>query len=230
MSNTWIVIPAYQPSNSLITLIDQLLQKQLNHIVVVNDGSDAFCNFVFQNIKNKNIVLLNHSKNQGKGAALKTAFRYLIENAGDFIGVVTADADGQHLANDIAMMVNELIQNPQHFQLGLRTFDANIPKRSYFGNVLTQKIFYRLYKKKVNDTQTGLRGIPISLLPLLCQIKSNGYGFELEMLIVAAKRGVVFDEHPIKTVYIDENKNSHFNPIVDSVKVYWVFIRYLFDK
>lgn len=228
MDEVCVVIPAYNPSDKLLTLIDLLNQKQLNNIIVINDGSYLEYNPIFTALKNKNIILLEHSKNKGKGAALKTAFQYILDHSAlNDIGIVTADADLQHIETDIVMMCKQLKKNPHHLHLGVRTFQKNIPWRSLIGNKLTQFFYHLFYRQNITDTQTGLRGIPYSFLPLLCEIQDNGYEFELSMLILAKKNNIICEQHSITTVYIDNNKASHFNPLIDSIKIYWVMFRYL---
>ena len=226
MEEVCIVIPAFNPSDKLLTLIDSLNQKQLNNIIVINDGSNAIYNPIFTTLKNKNIILLEHEKN--KGAALKTAFHYILNNPIlNDIGIVTADADLQHIETDIVMMCDQLKKNPDHLHLGVRTFQKNIPWRSLIGNKLTQFFYQLFYRQNITDTQTGLRSIPRKLLPLLCNIHNNGYEFELSMLILAKKNNIICEQHPITTVYIENNNSSHFNPLIDSIKIYWVMFRYL---
>ena len=229
MEEVCIVIPAYNPSEKIHALIDALQFKKLTRIIVINDGSDAIFNTIFTALKNKNVTLLSHEKNKGKGAALKTAFHYIL-NQSDFncLGVVTADADLQHLDADIKMIVNQLKKNPHHLHLGVRAFEKNIPLRSLIGNRLTQFLYHLFFRQKITDTQTGLRAIPHTLLQKLCDIKNNRYEFELSMLILARKNNITCEQHPITTVYIDGNKDSHFNPLIDSVKIYWVLFRGLF--
>lgn len=227
MDEICIVIPAYNPSHKIEALVDALQSNHLNHIIIVNDGSDVSYHPIFAELKNKNITLLSHEKNKGKGAALKTAFRFILDNQLHYTGVVTADADLQHLDSDIIMMCAQLQKNPHHLHLGVREFKKNIPLRSLFGNQLTQWLYQLFFKQKISDTQTGLRGIPIALLPMLCDIKNNGYEFELSMLIELKNRNIICEQHPITTVYIDNNNASHFNPLIDSIKIYWVMFRYL---
>lgn len=76
---------------------------------------------------------------------------------------------------------------------------------------------------KINDTQTGLRGIPASLLPDLIKLKTTGYDFELDMLIFAKEKHYDVKEIPITTVYENSNSSSHFNPVLDSLRIYFFF-------
>lgn len=176
----------------------------------------------------EHITILHHAVNLGKGQALKTAFNYVLTqfqvSPG---GVVTCDSDGQHLVEDILKVTKQLLHHPNTLWLGSRQFDLDVPLRSRFGNTLTRKIFEWLIGQKLMDTQTGLRGIPIHFLPELLQTTSTGYDFELDMLIKAAKRKVQIKEIPITTVYENNNQSSHFNPIIDSFKIYFVFLRFL---
>ena len=97
-----IVIPAYQPAAKLVDLV-QDLSGDGRAIVIVDDGSSTQCREVFSRAAAlPNVTLLAHAINLGKGQALKTAFNHVLLTAGaDAVGVVTADADGQHLAVDI---------------------------------------------------------------------------------------------------------------------------------
>lgn len=222
-----IIIPAYKPDSTLISLIQDLITKQQS-IIVVNDGSGQHYTHIFAELeKMTSVTVLHHAVNLGKGQALKTAFNYFLTHYQDCPGVVTADADGQHLSIDIQKIAEELAQNPLSLILGARTFKKGVPFRSRFGNNLTRLIFRALIGQSLQDTQTGLRGIPRHFLQVLLKTSSSGYDFELDMLISASKRKIKINEIPISTVYKDENKSSHFNPLIDSFKIYFVFFRFL---
>ncbi|MCP3873975.1 MAG: glycosyltransferase [Desulfobacteraceae bacterium] len=223
-----VVIPAYQVDKRLITLVDQLLKEAYPLIVVVNDGSDADCDPIFKSLDKKDhVTVLHHAANLGKGQALKTAFNYVLLEKADNMGVVTVDADGQHLSTDVLKISHNMAKNPDSLCLGFREFKGKIPLRSRIGNVLTKLIFRFLIGKKIMDTQTGLRAIPIGFLPQLLQIKSTRYEFELEILVIACQQKIEIMQIPIETIYEKNNPTSHFNPLFDSIKIYFVFIRFL---
>jgi putative flippase GtrA len=170
--------------------------------------------------------VLAHSKNRGKGRALKTGIRYYLEHSpAESSGIVTADADGQHHANDIASVL-ETGRKRNGLVLGIRQFSRSVPFRSRFGNALTRFTFHAFVGRNLEDTQTGLRFIPRQLLPKLLRITYDRYEYELAMLIHAVKSGLPVIETPIRTIYIDNNASSHFKPVVDSLKVYSVFLRF----
>lgn len=224
-----ILIPAYQPNDNLVTLIKSLREIQSRQrIIVVDDGSDLDKQKIFSRIQAFNIELLRHEKNKGKGQALKTGFRYwLATSHANELGIVTADADGQHLPQDILRLSTAFMQGPSDLYLGKRAFNkVPIPWRSRFGNKLTKYILRLFSNAVLEDTQTGLRVIPRKLLLPLLNSHARGYEFELEMLLIADDRHVNIQEIPIKTVYFDNNRSSHFNPLIDSIKIYFVFIRF----
>lgn len=230
MSTIAVAIPAYNPDEKLIQLVEGLTNQLPYLIVIVDDGSKEECKPIFDALKKFNVVLLRHDTNRGKGAALKTAFNYLIKNTPDLVAVITADADFQHSISDIEMIAHESLRQPQMMHLGVREFEKDVPLRSLFGNKITRWAYRTVAKQDISDTQTGLRGIPRVLLESLCEIKYDGYEFELEMLFIARDRGVGCVEHKIKTIYYEGNKGSHFRPLIDSIKIYWVLSRYTMNS
>ena len=225
-----IVIPAYEPTPTLVDLVADL-GRDGRTIVVVDDGSSPGCADTFNRTAAlPNVVLLRHAVNLGKGQALKTAFnQVLLHTPPDAVGVVTADADGQHLAADIRRVAERLERTDATgpaLILGSRTFAKEVPLRNRFGNVLTRGVFKLVIGRGLGDTQTGLRGIPRSFLPELMRLETGRYEFELEMLVRATARDMTIEELPIATVYGDFAK-SHFNPLRDSLRIYFVFLRFV---
>ena len=221
------IIPAFNPPQELVGFVRQLAASEFAKIIVVNDGSTRQCDSVFQAIEGiQKVTLLRHAINLGKGAALKTAFNHACCYFGDHIGVVTIDADGQHLLEDALEVADVLKNHPENLVMGVRTFGKNVPLRSKVGNILTSFLFRLLIGQKLSDTQSGLRGIPKSFLPRLLKIGSNGFEFELDTLLTWKYTGRQIIEQPIQPVYIKGNESSHFNPIMDSMKIYFVLFRF----
>jgi glycosyltransferase involved in cell wall biosynthesis len=223
-----IVIPAYKPSPSLTEFIDSLCASCACRVVVVDDGSGPSYEFIFEEIEARgNATVLRHLGNQGKGAALKTAFRFVLQNDQQPAGVITADADGQHLVEDIQRVRQAFENKPSALFLGVRTFKTGVPLRSLVGNVMTRAIFQLVSGSRVSDTQTGLRAIPTGFLRELIGKTANGYEFESEMLLAAVTKGIPILEQEIDTVYIDGNRSSHFRPLIDSAKVWYTLFRFV---
>ncbi len=227
----WVLIPAYQPSVVLEDVVSALIAGGFDRILIVNDGSAASCTPIFKNLAgNEKITVLHHAVNMGKGAALKTGINFFLLNAANGVpGLITADADGQHLPEDILRVADRANERPDKLLIGARQFDSAhpVPLRSRLGNVLTRNIFGLLAGRKLSDTQTGLRYLPRPFLEDCLKIGSNGYEFELEMLFRAIAQKRAIGEVSIKTVYFGNNEHSHFNPLLDSLKIYYVFARFL---
>lgn len=221
------VIPAYRPSAALAELASRLSQALTGPVVIVDDGSGpAFAPIFDQCSALPGVTVLTHAINLGKGAALKTGFNHVLCTWPDCAGVVTADADGQHAVEDIVRVAAQLEKNPGALILGVRKFQRDVPLRSRVGNILSRYIVRVLIGHDLADTQTGLRAIPNALLPQLLRIRSDGYEFELDMLIACKHKGYLVVQTPIETIYIDGNKCSHFNPLRDSLKIYFVLFRF----
>ncbi len=215
-----IIIPAYEPDLLMISLIDEIKKVSSLPIIVVNDGSSRPKKVLFDEAKQKGCHVIHHPQNQGKGAAIKTGIEYA-SHLDNITGYITVDADGQHAVSDILQLDATLIQNPEAFVLGVRRFNGkDVPVKSRFGNW-----FSRLYMKtntgrNIEDTQTGLRGIPKSLTLDALSIIENHYDYEMNFLMKIAKSNINIIQVPIKTIYLDDNSSSHFNPIVDSIRIY----------
>jgi len=227
-----VIIPSYEPDDKLITLLEALKQTGISHVVVVDDGSGAQYETFFELAEEMdNCTVLHHAVNLGKGRALKTAFNHCLRVYGESPGCVSADSDGQHTPADILACMRKLWENPQALILGCRDFDApSVPARSSFGNKCTRKVFRYLLGLSVSDTQTGLRAIPTLFMKELMQVKGERFEYETNMLIETKNLNIPILEVPVETVYIEENKTSHFNPIKDSVRIYLVFGKFLFSS
>lgn len=221
-----ILIPAFEPDEQLLHVLDRLICLGSRKIVVVNDGSSSSCDELFTRIAAlPELILLTHRENKGKGAALRTGFKYILDQQ-ECTTVITADADGQHRAEDIHALAGACRKSPGKVMLGVRQFDGYVPLRSRLGNNLTRKLCKILFQLDLSDTQTGLRGIPFGVLESLCSLKSERYSYELEMLLWLNDAGVHIDEFPISTVYEQGNESSHFRPLQDSAHIYGTLLRW----
>lgn len=223
------IIPAYKPLPVVVDIAKQLIESDIfQGVICINDGSGKEYQKIFDDLRELGVHVETHAVNMGKGSALKTGFNAAMVYFPESCGVVTLDADGQHLSKDVINVANELYQNSTCLITGGRVFtDKTIPARSRFGNNLTKHVFALFSGVKINDTQTGLRGIPLSFLIHLIKLRTNGYDFELDMLISAKEHGIKIKEIPITTVYENGNSSSHFNPLLDSLRIYFVFFRYI---
>jgi len=210
------IFPAYEPDMRLVGLVDRL-RSIFRNVLVVDDGSRRSGEVFAALPRADNVHLVVHDVNRGKGAALKTAFAEVLNRFPDAAGVVTADADGQHLVEDVVRVADALLAQPDRMALGVRTFSADIPFRSRFGNLWTIAEFRLLTGHTVHDTQSGLRGIPLSWLPELVKMPGDRYDYELRMLVAAVRTLGGINELPIATIYDPGNATSHFRPLADAL-------------
>lgn len=215
-----VLIPAYKPSEQLKKFIGELSKCGFAGIIVVDDGSGKEYTNIFEAAEQSGALILRHAINMGKGRALKTAINHYLSNSDGGLGVVTADADGQHLVKDIVRVAKELLASQDTMVLGSRKFIGDIPLKSRLGNNITKTVYGIVSGRKISDTQTGLRGLPQSSLEKILRLRGEFYDYEMNMLMELKPMGLSVKEIEIETVYINDNENSHFNPIKDSWRIY----------
>jgi glycosyltransferase involved in cell wall biosynthesis len=220
-----VLLPVYQPGHHLPTLMTELREAAPDcRIVIVDDGSSPAAAPVLHEAETLGGTILRHPRNQGKGIALKTGFRYAGEHHPG-LDVICADADGQHSVTDI-IRVAEHVRATGHTVLGVRRFAENVPLRSKVGNTVTEALFRAATGRDVQDTQTGLRAYPGSLLDWLCSVPGERFEYEMNVLLEAARAGHPMEQVVITTTYLDENASSHFSVLSDSARIYWPLLRY----
>lgn len=218
-----ILIPSLNPDEKLMQTINGLKEVGFKNFVIVDDGSDAAhqANFPVSDQEN-NFIVLRHAFNKGKGAAIKTAFKFILKYSNTIEGVITVDGDGQHDPEDVKNCAEALLREGDKIVLGCRDFSLpHVPPRSRFGNKTTSFIFKTLCGIKISDTQTGLRGFPVKHLPFLLKVKGERFEYETNMLLKFKQAGIELFEVTIKTIYEEPGEHkSHFKTVRDSIRVY----------
>ena len=232
MDNIAVIIPSLEPDQALIDLIRDIrrLEEAELTLIVVDDGSGADYQALFQQVETQfGAVVLTHPENYGKGRALKTAFRYILDHCPDVRGVVTIDSDGQHQYEDMARCVQKFNAYPDAIIFGSRDFieEENIPVKSRLGNRLTSHLLEDMTGIEIQDTQTGLRVIGKLYLKDLLEVEGDRFEYEMNMIIFARDHQIEIIEVPIATIYHNDNEGSHFRVLTDSVLIYRVFLKYL---
>ena len=224
-----IVLPSLDPDEKLKAVIDGLLEVGFSDIILVNDGSKPENLHWFEEMNaHEEVTLLHHQVNRGKGAALKTAFTWFLENRPEQIGVVTVDGDNQHHPEDTKACALNMGQK-HVMTLGVRDFDQpDVPARSKSGNKITSKVFKIFCGMTLTDTQTGLRAIPRDAVEEFVTVKGDRFEYETNMLLALKEKDIPYEEVKIRTVYIEENKSSHFHPILDSWRIYKLILAHFF--
>ena len=234
------LIPAYEPDQKIIDLVADLKKRGFD-IVIVDDGSGPGSREMFGELE-RSATVLTHGSNRGKGAALKTGMSYINKymaysetvltprGAGSVSGrdavIVTVDADGQHLPEDVQRVAEIAAVRHDALVLGSRALDTDVPARSRFGNTVTRYVYGAATGVHVHDTQTGLRAFHRSMIPKLLEIDGDRYEYEINMLMQLAAYGVPIIEERIETVYEDNNSGSHFRTVRDSFRVYRQILKF----
>jgi glycosyltransferase involved in cell wall biosynthesis len=220
LSSIVVLIPAYKPGEALTNLSKELIERGFNQVVIVDDGSGDEYAAIFETLDGIGCRVLKQNVNGGKGRALKTGFEDMMNMDTGIEGVVTADADGQHLVRDIVCVAQMMTEWQNTIVLGSRAFCGEVPLKSRMGNAITRSVFNFLSGQRIRDTQTGLRGLPFSALPDLLNLPGDRYEYEMNMLLEASRLCLKLKEIDIETVYINNNSGSHFNPLKDSWRIY----------
>ena len=226
---TAAVVPSLNPTDRLTDTVDGLLRAGFSQIVLVDDGSQPGARTFFEAAASRpGVALLRHEVNRGKGAAMKTAFSWLLEHRPDCPGVVTVDGDGQHHPED-AVACARRMEEENRLILGCRDFSQpDVPPRSRMGNRITRGVFRIFCGLTVSDTQTGLRAIPMEYLSRLAAVAGERYEYETNMLLALKDLDIPWDEVKIRTIYLDENQESHFRAVRDSWRIYKLILARFF--
>ena len=213
-------IPAFNEEKNIAVLIIQL-KKITDKIIVCNDGSTDLTSKIAEEL---GATVINHEKNLGYGAAIKSIFLKSKNLGGDIL--VTFDADGQHRIEDISRVINPIINGESDLVIGSRFLDESkkeVPKYRKVGiNVLT-KITNATIKKQLTDSQSGFRAYSKKVLNELNPAEL-GMGISTEILIKASTKNFRISEVPIKIIY-DGDTSTH-NPISHGSSVLFSTIKY----
>lgn len=224
--NAVILIPSLEPDDRLPAYAVKLLEKGFAHLVVVDDGSSEKYQPIFNRLAEmEGCTVLHHEVNKGKGCALKTGYAYIEENMPECVGVITADADGQHTVEDCWRLAEALSEGKRALYLGSRDFSLdNVPPKSRTGNRITTFVFWMLYGQWLPDTQTGLRAFRREELSFMRNVEGDRFEYEMNVLIACARDKMPMIPLTIETVYENENAGTHFHPIRDSIRIYKVIL------
>ena len=213
--SVWCAVPVFN-NRETVRQVVAACRDMLPHVVVVDDGStDA--NLV-ELLSGFDVIVLKHQKNLGKGQAILTASRYVEAHGGEYM--ITIDADGQHLPQDIRKFLPLMREDMPGIIIGCRNFDTdNVPASSRFGRSFAN--FWLLVEtgKIVGDCQSGFRAYPVRYLNQLV-FKGSRYDFEAEVLAKAAWAGLALKTVDIDVVYPKpEERVSSFKPVLDNLRL-----------
>ena len=208
-----IGIPAFNEEKNIAVIISKL-KKISDKIVVCNDGSSDLTSKIAEEM---GAIVINHEKNLGYGAAIRSLFLKSKELEGDVL--VTFDADGQHRVEDIDKIINPIINDKSDLVIGSRFLDDSekeVPQYRKIGINIITKITNASIKKQLTDSQSGFRAYSRKVLNEL-NPSELGMGISTEILIKASAKDFRISEVPIKILY--EGNTSTHNPVMHGSSV-----------
>ena len=215
-----VVIPVFNHGATLRRVVEQSLASGLP-VCVVDDGSREP---VAGNLAGLDVELIRHAANQGKGKAILSGAEKARELG--ISHIITMDADGQHLPQDLSEFLKCMREDPKALWVGVRDLSSeNVPGVSRFGCKFSN-FWLRVQTGVVlHDAQSGFRAYPLDMLGLL-KLKESRFSFEVEVLVRAAWAGFKLRELPIQVHYPAKNERiSHFNKLWDNVLISWLNTR-----
>ncbi len=230
--NICILIPTYNNEKTIKRVIDGVL-AYTKHVIVINDGATDSTTEILSHYPE--ITQVHLPKNKGKGNALRVGFKKALALGYEF--AITIDSDGQHFPEDIEVFVNALKSSESKNVLFIGSRDMSqegVPSKSSFGNKFSNFWFWVETGIKLNDTQSGYRLYPIKRLKDV-KLYTNKFEFEIEAIVKAAWRDIEVKNIPIKVLYDESERVSHFRPFKDFTRIsilntWLVIVTFLYIK
>jgi glycosyltransferase involved in cell wall biosynthesis len=217
------LIPAFNAANTLEPVVRGALE-QIDTVVIIDDGSaDGTADVAAR----AGATVLKHEVNRGKGAALKTGFKWACQHG--FDGVVTLDADGQHLPREIPKFIDCHRNTGGDLIIGGRAhlFGQMLPRRRMANRFSAWSIAFAS-GTNITDSQSGYRYYSTRLLRGL-KLRSNGFAMESEVIVRAGRGGFKVLTTPIDLGFVDGQSTSHYKPLKDTVRIFVVVFVTLFE-
>lgn len=208
-----VIIPTYNNHKTLKRVLDSVLQYTSN-VIVVNDGATDSTAQILEMYPN--LEQIHHSKNRGKGMAIRNGFKKALDLNYNY--AITIDSDGQHFPSDIPSFMESLEKDGEALLIGSRNMtQENVPRKSSFGNKFSNFWFWFETGNKLEDTQSGFRLYPLRKIP--DRYFTNKFEFEIEVIVRSAWKGVKVKNIPVQVLYDPEERVSHFRPFKDFTRI-----------
>lgn len=200
--NVFIVISLFNEEKHIAKVVKSVNEYKLP-IIVVDDGSSDKSVSKVWSLGLKNVTILEHKINLGKGAAMKTGAEYAFGKGAD--AVIFMDADEQHKASDLSKFIDALVQKKAEVVFGSRNLNFGVPLVRFLGNKIASLLMAVLFKIYVTDSICGFRALSKNAYKKV-KWSTSGYGVELEMVARVGKSKIGYLEVPVETIYHDKVK------------------------
>jgi glycosyltransferase involved in cell wall biosynthesis len=215
-----VVIPAYNESKRISSVLEELVSTGLP-VIVVDDGSRDKTQ---EGALKYPVTVLKHKINLGKGAAIKTGCKAAFLNGAE--AVIVMDADGQHKVNDLERFISALEKEKYDIVFGSRNWVRGIPLVRFLGNKFASVLVNLLFKIYISDLICGYRGFTKKAF-MKMKLESVGYEIETEMVVRTGREHLKYCEVSVETVYYDKFKGVS---IMDSFGVLLNVLKWKFNK
>lgn len=206
-------IPAYNEESNIKKTIENV-EKFVDKVIVCDDGSND--NTVAE-AENTEAYVIKCQKNKGKGAALQELFKFA--NASNADIMITIDADGQFVADEIPLLLKPIIEEKSDIVIGYRFDDkTEMPKYRKIGNKFLDKITNLAEDIGVRDTQSGFRSYSKKAIKTI-NFSTDGFGADSEILIDATEKKLKISEEKVTVIYNTGGRTSSKNPISHTTEV-----------
>jgi len=206
-------LPALNEELKIFDVVKETSQY-VNKVLVCDDGSSDKTS---EMATKAGAIVLKHGNNQGKGSAMRTLFQHAEKLDADV--VVTMDADGQFLPEEIPKLVDCLVTKQADIVTGYRfDSDVDMPKYRKVGNKFLDKVTNLASDLPVRDSQGGFRAYSKKAIKSI-KFSSNGFGADAEILVNASRKGLIILEEPVSVIYNTGGRTSTKNPITHSTSV-----------
>jgi len=205
-----VIIPAYREGGRIGPVVEGV-RAYMPAVIVVDDGSP---DDTAAKARHAGAMVIRHSENRGKGAALDTGFRAARERGFDF--VITVDGDGQHAPSDLPRFIETYVRTGTAVLVGNRMADTRtMPFVRRMTNRFMSWLLSREMGQRVPDTQCGYRLYTLAVVPEI-SAESKRFAAESEILMDVSDRGIVIGSVPIETIYGTEHSKIH--PVKDTIR------------
>jgi glycosyltransferase involved in cell wall biosynthesis len=216
VTNYWVVIPAY---NEAATVRDVAMRarRQCPNVIVVDDGSSDGTDKMLTGL---DVIVLRNDQNCGKAGSLACGFDYALARGA--VGVLTLDADGQHVPEEIPFFIQEARDRPNLFLVGARRHEQRrLSICRYAANRVADFWIGLASGKPIKDSQSGFRLYPARLLRevTIPYGREQSFVYESEILIEAARRGFAFGNVAVSVKPRSGPRPSHFRPVLDIARI-----------
>lgn len=214
-----VIIPALNAAKSVGPIIAEA-KKYVGNVVLIDDGSSDGTGDV---ARDAGAIVIRHDVNRGKGGALKSGFLWALDRGLD--GVITLDADGQHLPRQIPEFIEERRASGADLIIGGRAhlFGGMLPRRR-MANRFSAWAVAKASRTNIKDSQSGFRFYSSRVLREI-PLRAEGFDMETEVIIRAGVRGLKVVQIPIDLGFVDGLSTSHYKPLLDTLRIAWTGFR-----